>query len=167
MANPTDDKTDDKTDDSRHGNEIGRLVDAIREVARAEREPDTDQTPEQRLLIQRVDFGYRALGTLMGRLSTGSSARFDVPVFGASWAPRGSVIALTGLPREVEWIELGDNRRTETVRVRRGGDHDRPEAHPEKFTPDKRIDSVLGLGHRRGPVVALGPRVAPRPRRND
>lgn len=167
MANPTEDKTDDKTDDSRYGHEIGRLVDAIREVARAERQPDTDQTPEQRRLIQRVDFGYRALGTLMGRRSTGSSARFDVPVFGASWDPQRPVIVLTGLPHEVEWIELGDSRRTETVRVRRGRDKDRPEAHPEKFTPNKRIDSVLGLGHRLGPVVALGPRVVPRPQPND
>ena len=161
-------------DDAKFAHEIARLAEAIRDLAQRPERPDSDEDPEQRRLIQRVDFGYRALGTLMGRAGRG----FDVPVFGASWHRQHRVIVLPGLPREVEFIRLQNGARDETVRVRRRGrdDHDSPYGKdttdsrggelppwisPETFTPRDAISSVLGLRHRPGPVIALGPRIAP------
>lgn len=159
-------------DDAKFAQEIVRLAEAIRDLAHRPERPDSDEDPEQRL-IQRVDFGYRALGTLMGRAGRG----FDVPVFGASWHRRHRVIVLPGLPDEVEFIQLQNGAKDETLKVRRGrDDHDSPYEQdatdsrggelppwisPETFTPRDAISSVLGLRHRRGPVIALGPRIAP------
>jgi hypothetical protein len=163
------------SDDAKFAQEIARLAEAIRDLAHRPDRPDSDETPEQRRRIQRVDFGYRALGALMGR----AGRSFDVPVFGASWHRRGRVIILPGLPDEVEFIQLQNGVKDETLKVRRGrDDHDSPYGKdatdsrggelppwisPEKFTPDDAISSVLGLRHRRGPVIALGPRIAPVP----
>jgi hypothetical protein len=161
-------------EDARFAQEIARLAEAIRDLAHRPERPDSDEDPEQRRLIQRVDFGYRALGTLMGRAGRG----FDVPAFGASWHGRYPVILLPGLPKEVEFIQLQNGAKDETVKVRRQGrdDHDSPYEKdatdsrggelppwisPEKFTPRDAISSVLGLRRRRGPVIALGPRIAP------
>jgi hypothetical protein len=176
-------RTESKADDARFAQEIARLAEAIRELAHRPVTPDSDEDREQRRLIQRVDFGYQALGTLMGRVSTRFSAQFDVPVFAASWHPRLSEIVLLGLPDDARWIELRAGRRTETLKVRRGnGEHEGPtdedaeerqggeqppRIRPTIFTPRDAIDSVLGLRHERGPVVALGPRVAPRPSYTD
>jgi hypothetical protein len=165
--------------DTKFAQEIARLAEAIRELAHRPETPDSDEDREQRRLIQRVDFGYQALGTLMGRVSRGFAAQFDVPVFTASWHPRSPVILLSGLPDDADWIELRNGKRAETLRVRRGrDDHDDsdegdaddrhgeeqpPWIRPTRFTPRESIDSVLGLRHPRGPVVALGPRIAPVP----
>jgi hypothetical protein len=177
-----------KADTTEFAQEIARLAEAIRELAHRPETPDSDEDREQRRLIQRVDFGYQALGTLMGRVSRGFAAQFDVPVFAASWHPRSPVILLSGLPDDADWIELRNGKRAETLRVRRGRDeHDGPDEadaddrhgadaddrhgdeqppwiRPTRFTPRESIDSVLGLRHPRGPVVALGPRIAPVPR---
>jgi hypothetical protein len=161
-------------DDAKFAHEIARLAEAIRDLAHRPERSDSDEDPEQRRLIQRVDFGYRALGTLMGRSGRG----FDVPVFGASWHRRRPVILLPGLPDEVEFVRLQNGATDETVKVRRRGRDDDdspyekdatdsrgrelpPWISPEKFTPRDAISSVLGLRHRRGPVIALGPRIAP------
>jgi hypothetical protein len=159
-------------DDAKFAKEIARLAEAIRDLAHR---PDSDEDPEQRRRIQRVDFGYRALGALMGR----AGDDFAVPVFGASWYPRYRVIVLTGLPNEVDFVRLQNGAEDETLKVRRShDDHDSPfkkdaaESRggelppwisPEKFTPHDAISSVLGLRHRPGPVIALGPRIAPVP----
>jgi len=159
-------------DDAKFAQEIARLAEAIRDLAHR---PDRDEDPEQRRRIQRVDFGYRALGALMGRAGRG----FNVPVFGASWHPRYRVIVLLGLPGEVEFVQLQNGAKDETLKVRRGRDGDDspfkkdatesrggelpPWIAPETFTPDDAISSVLGLRHRPGPVIALGPRIAPVP----
>ncbi|HZC99992.1 MAG TPA: hypothetical protein VFA46_07315 [Actinomycetes bacterium] len=170
--------TEGNADDTRFAQEIARLAEAIRELAHRPKTPDSDEDVEQRRLLQRVDFGYRALGTLMGRVSTGFSAQFDVPVFAARWDAKRSEILLPGLPDDAGWIELRTGRRTETVKVRRAGDDDPPDADaedgreaaqppricPTTFTRRDPIDSVLAMRHRRGPVVALGPRLAPSPR---
>ena len=63
--------TEGTTDDARFAREIAKLAEAIRDLAHDPRTPDGGEDVEQRRLIQRVDFGYRALGTLMGRVSTG------------------------------------------------------------------------------------------------
>jgi hypothetical protein len=160
-------------DDAKFAHEIARLAEAIRDLAHRPERPDSDEDREQRRLIQRVDFGYRALGTLMGRAGRG----FDVPVFGASWHRQHRVIVLPGLPDEVEFVQLQNGAKDETLKVRRvRDDHDSPyeqdatDSHgggfppwisPETFTPRDAISSVLGLGHRQGPVIALGPRIAP------
>jgi hypothetical protein len=181
--------TDHTPDDARFTQEITRLAEAIRELAHRPGRRDGGDDSEQDRLIQRVDFGYRALGTLMGRAGRG----FDVPVFGARWYPRYRVIVLLGLPGEVDFIQLQNGAKDETLEVRRRRDdhdshddhddhdsHDSPDEHeqdatesrgggfppwisPETFTPDDAISSVLGLRHRRGPVIALGPRIAPVP----
>jgi hypothetical protein len=174
---PTTERT---PDDARFTEEIARLAEAIRDLAHRPGRSDSDEDSEQRRRIQRVDFGYRALGALMGRAGRG----FDVPVFGASWYPRYRVIVLPGLPDEVEFVQLQNGAKDETLKVRRGrDDHDSPFKQdatkqdatesrggelppwisPDKFTPDDAISSVLGLRHRRGPVIALGPRIAPVP----
>jgi hypothetical protein len=171
--------TEGKAGDAKFAQEIARLAEAIRELAHRPETPDRDEDREQRRLIQRVDFGYQALGTLMGRVSRGFAAQFDVPVFAARWQRRSPVILLFGLPDDADWIELRNGKRAETLRVRRGRDeHDGPDEtdvddrhgeepppwiRPTRFTPREPIDSVLGLRHPRGPVVALGPRIAPVP----
>jgi hypothetical protein len=164
-----------KADDARFAQEITKLAEAIRDLAERPQRLDDDEG-ERRRLIQRVDFGYQALGTLMGRVSRGSAAQFDVPVFAARWDPREPVIVLDGLPDEVGWIELRNGLQAEILTVRRDRDqHDRPadadpetghdskptaRVHPKEFTPRDAIASTLGLRHPRGRVLALGPRIA-------
>jgi hypothetical protein len=173
--------TEHTPDDARLTQEIARLAEAIRDLAHRPERPDSDEDPEQRRLIQRVDFSYRALGTLMGRVSRRFDDEFDVPVFDASWDLQLAEIELTDLPAEARWIELRTPRKVEVVRVRRAHDEHDDQAdadayhggersariRPIKFNPDDAVDSVLGLRHPRGPVVALGPRVAPRPSSTD
>jgi hypothetical protein len=178
------------------------------ELAHGPRTADGDQDPEERREIQRADFGYRALGTLMGRVGTGFGEGLDVPVFDARWVGGGRAIKLLGLPDDADWVELQNSRRRETVEVHRGRveggrftdvygeghsrakpprlvrddltpedaieggrssdvyDQHRHEARPSwivptEFTPEDAIDSLLALAHRHGPVIALGPRIAP------
>lgn len=165
--------TEHTPDDAKFAQEIARLAEAIRDLAHRPERLVIDEDPEQRRRIQRVDFGYRALGTLMGR----AGSDFGVPVFGASWHRRSRVIVLPGLPKEVEFVQLRNGAKDETLKVRRGrDDHDSPYEKdatdsrggelppwisPETFTPRDAISSVLGLRHRHGPVIALGPRIAP------
>jgi hypothetical protein len=172
MAGTTQGKSDDKV-----AQEIRKMTEAIRDLARDSRKPDGDDDPKRRRRIQRVDFGYQALGTLMGRVSRGSAAQFDVPVFSAEWDRESKTILLLGLPKGADWIELRNGKEYETLKVNRGRDeHDNssdadtkgsrggkqpPSISPTEFTPDKPIDSVLGLRHKHGAVVALGTRIAP------
>jgi hypothetical protein len=167
--------TQGKGDDARFAQEITKLAEAIRDLAERPRRPDDDDG-ERRRLIQRVDFGYQALGTLMGRVSRGFAAQFDVPVFAARWDSREPVILLDGLPDQVNWIELRNGNQAEILTVQRGRDgHDSPadagpetgrgseraaRVYPREFTPRDAIASTLGLRRPRGRVVALGPRIA-------
>jgi len=175
MEGTTEGKGDDKV-----AQEIRKLTETIVKMAYDSRKSDGDDVPKQRRRIQRVDFGYQALGTLMGRVSRDSAAQFDVLVFSAEWDRGGKVILLSGLPdkddkdKKVDWIELRNGPKYETLMVNRdehdgssdagpkeshGGER-QPWIRPTTFAPDKAIDSVLGLRHQLGPVVALGPRIA-------
>ena len=53
------------SDDAKFAQEIARLAEAIRDLAHRPERPESDEDPEQRRLIQRVDFGY--LGTQTSR----------------------------------------------------------------------------------------------------
>lgn len=134
-------------DDAKFAQEIARLAEAIRDLAHRPERPDSDEDPEQRL-IQRVDFGYRALGTLMGRAGRG----FDVPVFGASWHRRHRVIVLPGLPDEVEFIQLQNGAKDETLKVRRGrDDHDSP--YEQDATDSRGGELPPWISPRRSPLA--------------
>jgi hypothetical protein len=172
--------TQGKADDANIAQQIAKLAEAIQALAERPHRPDDDRDRTPRRDLQRVDFGYQALGTLMGRVSRGSGAKFDVPVFAARWDAKKPEIELFGLPRDAHWIELRGSGKEEVLPVHRDRDdqdrstqseaehrYDRePTARvvPKRFTPTDAIDSVLGLRRERGPVIALGPRIAPVPR---
>jgi hypothetical protein len=71
---------------------------------------------------QRVDFGYRALGRLMGRTGGLGAASFDVDLVGAARRPRG-VVLLLELPPRADWVEVRAGGRLELRRVRRVRTH--------------------------------------------
>jgi hypothetical protein len=172
--------TQGKADDANIAQQIAKLAEAIQALAERPHRPDDDRDRTPRRDLQRVDFGYQALGTLMGRVSRGSGAKFDVPVFAARWNPRKREILLTGLPEKADWIELRGGKKEEVLRVHydRDDHHRSTEAQaehghdperqarisPKTFAPTDAIDSVLGLRNEHGPVIALGPRIAPVPR---
>ncbi|HSK91336.1 MAG TPA: hypothetical protein VK875_08485 [Euzebyales bacterium] len=170
--------TDRTGDDARDLDQmVTKLTEAIRQLASSPRPDPRDGTDDsERRLHERVGFGYRALGTLMGRVSRTAEAEFDVAVFGARWQARRPVIRLRGLPDGANWIELRSGRRVEVLEVRRRDDPDPdidrdaddeerplPRIAPQIFTPDTPIGSMVALRRRRGSPVAFGPRLAPRP----
>lgn len=160
---------------------VTKLTEAIQRLAQSPRPDPRDDTDEaERRLHERVDFGYRALGTLMGRVSRTVEAEFDVAVFAARWQARRAVIRLRGLPDEANWIELRTGKQVEVLEVQRPDDSDveaeaeaddeaddderrLPRIAPKVFTPDKPIGSMVALRRRRGPAIAFGPRLEPRP----
>ena len=89
-------------------------------------EPISTDVTEAERIRERVDFSYRALGTLTGRVSTTGTA-FDVPVVGAFRGRR--CILLTRLAAGANFAELRTGTRTEVLRIRpvirrRNGDDD-------------------------------------------
>jgi hypothetical protein len=147
--------TEPTPDDAKFAKEIARLAEAIRDLAHRPERLVIDEDPEQRRLIQRVDFGYRALGTLMGRAGRG----FEVPVFGASWHRRNRVIILPGLPDEVEFVQLQNGAKDETLKVRRGrDDHDSPYG---KDATDSRGGELPPWISRAAPPARTGHRPGP------
>ncbi|MGY1639398.1 hypothetical protein ACI78V_22355 [Geodermatophilus sp. SYSU D00742] len=168
---------DEHQDGQPDGHQDGQLVEqlvrqfteAIRDLVDEGRRPPPAPTGGDagQALRQRVDFGYRALGALMGRVSRTPAAEFDVQTFAACWDDEGSVIHLIGPLDGVKFVELRAPRTphcaavTETVKVvgyGRGG----ARLEPKQIGPDRAIESMTGLGGRTGPLVAFGPRLAAR-----
>ena len=145
------------------------------------------------LTRQRIDFGYRALGALTGRVGEQASD-FVVPLVEARRF--AELLLFRGLPHGADWVEVRRDRKVELRRIRRfrleaittaaerreatdgydtfeagdaGAEAD-SEAHRGRglgvvrlrdFTPAESIGSLLFLDTRRGPVLALGPRLGP------
>jgi hypothetical protein len=152
---------------------------AIRDLADG-RQPSSPDDEARRARLQRIDFGYLALGALMGRVSRTPDREFDVPTFAACWDDDRRVIHLFGLhgqPEEkVTWVELRAPATRdcpavqETVKVVHGrGETDAgrksrsAQLVPKEIGPDRAIESMVGLGGLTGPLLAFGPRLAPRP----
>ena len=153
---------------------VQQFTEAIRELAYGRRPGPTADDEEARARRQRVDFGYRALGTLMGRVSR-TDHEFDVATFTACWDEERPVIHLYGLPDAVTHVELRAPATAEypvpveeTVKVIRGGRAEpdaagyRPRAarlEPKRTAHGSAVDSMIGLGGPTGPLLALGPRL--------
>src|SRR3712207_1487301 len=111
---------------------VQQLTEAIRDLADGRQPPPSTDDEKGRALRQRIDFGYRALATLTGRVSRTTDKEFDVPTFAARWDAEASVIHLNGLLKDVKFVELrasatnGYRPVEETVKVigyaRGGGD---------------------------------------------
>jgi hypothetical protein len=155
---------------------LQQFTEAIRELADGRGQASPADDAEARARRQRIDFGYRALGTLMGRVSRTNDGEFDVPTFSAHRDDQGPVIRLSGLPETVTWVELRAPATPalpaveETVKVVRygrpqgetAGPRSRsPRLEPKQIGPDRAIESMVGLGGRTGPLLAFGPRLAP------
>jgi hypothetical protein len=152
---------------------VQQFTEAIRELADGRRPPPPTEDEEARARRQRIDFGYRALATLMGRVSRTKDGEFDVPTFSAVREYEDGVIRLTGLPKMVTHVELRAPATAyspgieETVKVIRYGRGDPNAAHGSRqarlkteIAPDRAIESMIGLGGPTGPLLALGPRLA-------
>lgn len=157
---------------------LTQFTEAVRDLADGKRPPPSAADEEFRALRQRIDFGYRALGTLMGRVSRLDS-EFDVPTFTACWDPDEPKIHLYGLPDtepvNVTWVEVrapatdGCRAVVETLKVYRGsrggptaaGAHGyrRARVEPKLINHGREIESMIGLGGPTGPLLALGPRL--------
>lgn len=137
---------------------------------------------------QRVDFGYRALGRLMGR--TGDS--FNVVLVRADRRPE-RVLLIRDLPRAADWVEIRAGDTFEPHRIRRVKTHKADDAgytaprdkYAEFISEDAAeqsdseaqrgtglglvplgeiadttpIDSIVVLKGPSGPLIALGPRL--------
>jgi hypothetical protein len=156
---------------------LQQFTEAIRDLADGRQPSPSPDDEARRARLQRIDFGYRALGALMGRVSRTTDKEFDVPTFAASWDDDRPVIHLVGLLEAVTWVELRAPATPdcpaveETVKVIRYG-RGEPDAagrksrsarlEPREIGPDRTIESMVGLGGLTGPLLAFGPRLAPR-----
>ena len=151
---------------------LEQLTDAIRQLADrpVPQRFDFDQPTDAERVRQRVGFGYRALGTLSGRVSTAGGNEFDVRVVAAS--RQSKVITLDGLPPGADFVELRSGRKTEVLEIERddggvdasaGSDRqsDNGLVRPRDFKDTEAIGSIVILRNRRGPLIALGPRLGP------
>jgi hypothetical protein len=91
---------------------IATLTEAVARLAARD-----DRTVDKEI-EQRVDFGYRALGRLMGRTGGFGAASFDVALVRADRRPRG-VVLLLDLPLRADWVEVRAGGTLELRRVRR------------------------------------------------
>jgi hypothetical protein len=161
--------------------QLVRLTDAVKQLADREPAPTTrfPEVTEAARVRQRVAFGYQALGSLLGRVSSSSGREFDTPVVAAS--RRAGLILLDGLPRRANWVELRRGAKVELLQIFDGAGVDRPvpaanrtprredrdndselgAVFPDLFADAEAIGSIVVLRHRRGPVLAFGPRLAP------
>jgi hypothetical protein len=154
------------------------LTAAVKDLA--ERPPAASplvDTSEEDRIRQRVAFGYRALGTLMGRVSRGSGREFDARTVRAT--RYRDFVLLEDVPPAAAWVELHGRGTVELARIHQLDDDDdaratvdatlgghRPRSssgvvRPRDFEPDETIGSIVVLRSRRGPVVAFGPRLEP------
>ena len=167
--------TDGNAENAKFLEQLVKLTDAVQRLAQNSLTAERD---EGVLLRQRVDFGYQALGTLMGRARTKG---FNVRVVDARWDKSGTAVELFNLPAEAAWAELRGGVTTELLEIDRpqyDGDtaaDAKPQSkrrqppdktpdgrvQPAELTSDDRIDSLLVLRVRRGPPIAIGPRVEP------
>ncbi|MDP8926993.1 MAG: hypothetical protein M3O70_00025 [Actinomycetota bacterium] len=156
--------------------QLVQLTQAIKDLAERTEPDPPDEDGAARRQRQRVDFGYRALGTLMGRSSRSADGEFDVPVFVARWGQHHDRILLGALPDGADWIELRSGDRVEVLEVTRlsGGSpaakdqwslKEPPQARiqPKDFSANEPIGSMVALRRRNGPLVAFGPRLKPTP----
>lgn len=156
--------------------QLVQLTDAVKQLAEhtQPRTPSLQTTAtEADRIRQRVTFGYQVIGTLSGRVSSGSGDEFDVPLVSARRHSR--VIVLAGLPADAEWVELRSGDRSEVLRIERSDDRHDDDHDPRRYRPRKGvvrprvfddtdpIGSLLVLRDRRGPVLAFGPRLAAQP----
>jgi len=150
-----------------------QLTEAVKNLAEQSARPpavivdadlDADDTPartEADRVQQRVDFSYRTLGTLTGRVSTTSGIEFDVRVVRAR--PVRDLIEFDRLPPGADWVELRSGARVESLRISRTDDSpDRGFVQPRQFGPGDPIGSMVFLRSRRGPLIAFGPRLPAR-----
>jgi hypothetical protein len=103
-----------------------KLTEAI--TALADRDPATRTTSsgpvpalgggptEAELIRQRVDFGYRALGALTGRVGD-RAGDFVVPLVEARRF--GELLLFRGLAAEADWVEVRRDRKVELRRIHR------------------------------------------------
>lgn len=101
---------------------IATLTEAVARLAARD-----DRTVDEETQ-QRVDFGYRALGRLMGRTGGAGVTSFDIALVRAERRPR-AVVLLLDLPLRADWVEVraGDTlevRRIRRVKTHRDGDPD-------------------------------------------
>jgi hypothetical protein len=154
---------------------VQQFTEAIRELADGRRPPPPAEDEEgraRRQRIQRIDFGYRALGALMGRVSR-LDGEFDVPSFTACWDPYEPKIHLFGLPDTVKYVELrapatadfpSVKETVKVIRYGRGGSNAahgsrRARVEPQLIAHGREIESMIGLGGLTGPLLAFGPRL--------
>ena len=95
---------------------IATLTEAVARLAARD-----DRTVDEETQ-QRVDFGYRALGRLMGRTGGSGAASFDVALVRADRRPRG-VVLLLDLPLRADWVEVRAGGTLELRRIRRVKSH--------------------------------------------
>jgi hypothetical protein len=95
---------------------IATLTEAVARLATRD-----DRTVDEKT-VQRVDFGYRSLGRLMGRTGGSGAASFDVDLVGAGRRPRG-VVLLLDLPQRADWVEVRAGGTLELRRIRRVKTH--------------------------------------------
>lgn len=157
--------------------QLVQLTDAVKQLAErptAQRSTFDAPTDADRIR-QRVAFGYQALGTLSGRVSTASGDEFDVRVVAATRRP--GVIDLDGLPPGADFVELRSGGKTELLKIERddGGvdqsatsataSRDRQDddglVRPRDVKDTDAIGSIVILRNRRGPLIAFGPRLGP------
>jgi hypothetical protein len=159
------------------------LTDAVRQLAERPTPPPPasfETATNADRIRQRVAFGYQALGTLMGRVSSASGDEFDVRVVLAR--RRRDVIEFDRLPPGASWVELRAGNKVELLRIdedlRDSSDdapepdaasttparHDRPDrgsVRPREFARTDPIGSIVVLRGPRGPLIAFGPRLGP------
>ena len=172
--------------------QLVQLTEAVKQLAEQSAPQRPGQVSDDDRIRQRVVFGYQALGTLTGRVSTASGDEFDIRVVGAH--RDGDLIRFRELPPGADWAELRSGTKVELQRIEpdRAGDdvpkdadsvddsHDsRPgDGHaerrgrrrrglvrPEKFESTDPIGSIVFLRSPHGPLVAFGPRLDPVPTR--
>lgn len=169
--------------------QLVQLTEAVKQLAEQTTSDRPGRPSDDEQVRQRVAFSYQALGTLTGRVSTGSGGEFDVRVVGAR--RDGDLIRFRELPPGADWAELRSGTKVELLRIEpdRTGDDvpkdadseddkddkdDKDDSHaerrgrrrrglvrPEKFDGTDPIGSIVFLRSPHGPLVAFGPRLDP------
>lgn len=102
--------------------QLVQLTEAVKQLAEQSAPQQPGQVSDDDRIRQRVVFGYQALGTLTGRVSTASGDEFDVRVVGAR--REDDLIRFRALPPGADWVELRSGTKVELLRIEpdRGND---------------------------------------------